>query len=88
MLVSISQNRSLVDVESDLKNIDRINSDCPSKYKPHCPKLENCNEGYPCGGGVVAKDATTHKKKQVIYHNVISTQSKLELLIQFVLIEV
>jgi hypothetical protein len=53
--VSISQDRNLVDVESDLKNIDRINSDCPSKkYKPLCPKMENCNEGYPCGGGVVA----------------------------------
>ena len=53
--VSLDPNRPLVDVESDLKNIDRLNSDCPSKkYKPFCPKAENCHEGYPCGGGVVA----------------------------------
>jgi hypothetical protein len=55
MGVSISESRPLVDVESDLQNIDRINSNCPSKkYKPFCPKMESCNEGYPCGGGVVA----------------------------------
>ena len=36
---------------------------------------------------VLLQDATTLKKKQVIYPNVISTQLKLELLIQFANIE-
>lgn len=61
--VSISENRPLVDVESDLKNMDRLNSDCPSKkYKPFCPEVSDCDNGYPCGGGVVAGCVKSQEK--------------------------
>jgi len=53
--VSVDPTRHLVDVESDLLNMKRPSSKCPGKkYMPDCPKLENCGEGYPCGGGVVS----------------------------------
>jgi hypothetical protein len=55
MGVSTSSERPIVDVESDLLNMERNNSNCPSKqYQPKCPEMENCQEGFPCGGGVVA----------------------------------
>jgi len=52
--VSLTKQRPLIDVESDLKNLDRHYSKDPNqKYRPSCPKQKSCNEGYPCGGGVV-----------------------------------
>jgi hypothetical protein len=44
-----------IDVESDLKNLDRVLSRCPEKkYIPKCPKCGCSNQGQPCGQGVVA----------------------------------
>ena len=52
--VSLTNQRPLIDVESDLLNINRYNSKDPNEYyKPICPRCGNCNEGYPCGGGVL-----------------------------------
>lgn len=53
--VSITHQRPLVDVESDLKHLNIKNSKDPNAlYQPKCPQCGNCYEGYPCGGGVVA----------------------------------
>ena len=53
--VSLNPNRPIVEVESDLRNLPRKNSKCPGKkYTPFCPEISDCNEGYPCGGGVVS----------------------------------
>jgi hypothetical protein len=42
-----------IDVESDLLNIARKNSKCPSlKYNPECNKEQCSNQGEPCGAGV------------------------------------
>lgn len=53
--VSITHQRPLVDVESDLMRLNYRNSKDPNQqYQPTCPQCGNCMEGYPCGGGVVA----------------------------------
>jgi len=53
--VSITHQRPLIDVESDLQNRGRLSSKDPNQaYKPTCPQCGTCMEGYPCGGGVVA----------------------------------
>lgn len=55
MGVSTFPDRSLTDVESELKQIGRANSKCPAKdYTPFCPdmRLTNGGDGLPCGGGV------------------------------------
>lgn len=45
-----------VDVESDLKNLNRVASRCPAKkYGPKCQNCECCNQGQPCGAGVIEK---------------------------------
>jgi hypothetical protein len=42
-----------VDVESELFNINKRQSRCPSdKYIPNC-KLDSCTDGTPCGQGVI-----------------------------------
>ena len=44
-----------VDVESDLRNINRPLTKCPeNKYNPKCSNVGCNNQGFPCGGGVVA----------------------------------
>ena len=44
-----------IDVESDLKNINRPASNCPKdKYEPKCPNCGCTNQGQPCGAGVIA----------------------------------
>lgn len=54
--VSITHQRPLVDVESELMRLDQPNSRDPrQRYIPKCPQCKNCGQsGYPCGGGVVA----------------------------------
>lgn len=43
-----------VDVESDLFNINRRSSSCPSnKYTPNCGPNDCKNQGEPCGAGVL-----------------------------------
>ncbi len=43
-----------VDVESDLFNLKRYNSRCPSdKYMPQCEPNACDNQGLPCGGGAI-----------------------------------
>lgn len=43
-----------VDVESDLLNINRRSSSCPSnKYSPNCGPNDCNNQGEPCGAGVI-----------------------------------
>lgn len=43
-----------VDVESDLFNINRRSSSCPSnKYTPNCDPKNFNNQGEPCGSGVI-----------------------------------
>jgi hypothetical protein len=49
---------NIVDIESDLKNITRKNSNCPAqRYAPPCD-ISKCNStsGYPCGGGALTGD--------------------------------
>ena len=44
-----------IDIESDLRNINRVASRCPTlKYNPTCPNCKCRNQGEPCGQGVVA----------------------------------
>lgn len=44
-----------VDVESDLRNINRPLTRCPDiKYNPKCSNVGCNNQGHPCGQGVVA----------------------------------
>jgi len=53
--VSVTENTSLIDVESELMLLNYRNSRDPmKKYRPCCPYCKKCYEGYPCGGGVVA----------------------------------
>lgn len=53
--VSVTHQRPLVDVESELLHLNILNSKDPGAlYKPTCPQCGECYEGYPCGGGVVA----------------------------------
>jgi len=43
-----------VDVESELRNINKPASRCPShKYNPSCEGATCSNQGHPCGQGVV-----------------------------------
>ena len=43
-----------VDIESDLFNLNRTASKCPTnKYLPNCDKDSCSNQGEPCGSGVV-----------------------------------
>jgi len=72
--VSLTHQRPLVDVESDLKLLDyRASRDPQQKYIPDC-KIPNhqrgggdntCMEGYPCGGGVVAG---CQARQEQLYH--------------------
>lgn len=53
--VSLTHQRPLVDVESDLFQIGVKNTKDPSaKFQSQCPQCGDCNSGYPCGGGVVS----------------------------------
>jgi hypothetical protein len=53
--VSLTHQRPLIDVESDLKLLNYPATRDPNQqFTPTCPKCGKCNEGYPCGGGVVA----------------------------------
>ena len=53
--VSVSTSRPLIDIDSNLRLGGFVATRDPSKkYQPNCPEIKNCNEGYPCGGGVVA----------------------------------
>ena len=47
-----------IDIESDLKNITRKNSNCPSqRYAPPCdPSKCSSTSGYPCGTGSLKSD--------------------------------
>ena len=53
--VSMYPDRHIVDIDSELKNLGRLNSKCAGKdYKPYCPGYYNTKgqpDGYPCGGG-------------------------------------
>jgi len=61
--VSITHQRPLVDVESDLLRLDiRASKDPNQDYRPTCPQCGNCSEGYPCGGGVVANCQNCQEK--------------------------
>lgn len=52
--VSITHQRPLVDVESELLHLPIKNTDDPNaKYQPTCPQCGECMQGYPCGTGVV-----------------------------------
>ena len=51
-----------VDVESDLRNINRPASRCPEpKFNPECNDCDVTNQGQPCGQGVV-KSSINNKK--------------------------
>lgn len=52
--VSVTHTRPLIDVESDLLNLDLKNSKDPNKlYRPRCPQCGTCKDsGYPCGNGL------------------------------------
>lgn len=53
--VSLTHQRPLVDVESELiLNSFKGTKDPNQMHQPSCLNCKNCNEGYPCGGGVVA----------------------------------
>ncbi len=54
--VSLTEQRPLIDVESDLLLLNRLASRDPNmKYQPNCPQCQNCgSSGYPCGGGVAS----------------------------------
>jgi hypothetical protein len=44
-----------IDVESDLLNLNRVASNCPSKqYTPKCTNCNCKNQGQPCGAGVIS----------------------------------
>ena len=49
---------NIVDIESDLKNITRRHSNCPSqRYAPACDTSKcNSSSGYPCGTGGLKDD--------------------------------
>jgi len=64
--VSITHQRPLVDVESDLFRLNiRASKDPNQDYKPTCPQCGDCMDGYPCGGGVVAG---CQKCQEALYH--------------------
>ena len=56
-----------VDVESDLRNINRASSKCPeNKYVPNLDVCDGCsfsNQGYPAGGGVTSGGANCGLRK-------------------------
>lgn len=53
--VSVTHQRPLVDVESELMLLNYKASKDPNQhFQPTCPQCGECMEGYPCGGGVVA----------------------------------
>lgn len=63
-----------VDAESELRNITRPASRCPSqKYQPQCPNCRCINQGIPCGAGVIkcktcnCKMQDTSNKKEDCY---------------------
>ena len=50
--VSLTHQRPLIDVESDLKLLNYPKSKDPSQmYQPYCPQCNKCKSGYPCGDG-------------------------------------
>ena|SRR3989338_1426389 len=64
--VSITHQRSLVDVESDLKRLHiKATNDPAQEYIPHCPNCRNCQSGYPCGGGVLSG---CHNCQEQLFH--------------------
>jgi len=64
--VSITHQRPLVDVESELLRLNiRASKDPDQDYKPTCPQCGDCMDGYPCGGGVVAG---CQKCQEALYH--------------------
>jgi len=51
---SVDNSKSLVDVSSELLNITRPATKCPSrKWEPNCPGCP-CSTGEPCGPGVIS----------------------------------
>lgn len=53
--VSITHQRPLVDVESDLLGLDiKLTKDPNQMYQPRCPQCGSFTDGYPCGGGVTS----------------------------------
>lgn len=62
--ISHNMQRHIVDIETDLKGINRGHSrDFSNMYKPNCPKVKNTgNSGYPCGGGIVAGFENSQEK--------------------------
>jgi hypothetical protein len=53
--VSITHQRPLIDVESDLLRLNiKASKDPKQAYISTCPQCGECMEGYPCGGGVAA----------------------------------
>lgn len=64
--VSVTHQRPLVDVESDLLLLNYKNTKDPNqKFKPTCAQCGECIEGYPCGGGVVA---SCDKCQEKLFH--------------------
>lgn len=54
-----------IDVESELKSLNYINSKCPeTRYNPilNCKKCKKCNTGIPCGCPHCKKDPHGYKK--------------------------
>lgn len=64
--VSVTHQRPLADVESELMGLNyRATKDPSQKYTPTCPQCGKCMEGYPCGGGVVKGCASCQES---LYH--------------------
>lgn len=53
--VSYDSKMPIVDTESELFNLNRVLTRDPNyQYLPNCPKCGNCDDGAPCGSGVIA----------------------------------
>jgi hypothetical protein len=64
--VSYDTNTPIVDTESELFNLTRVQSNDPNfKYLPYCPNCGECTEGIPCGSGVVKG---CHKCQPKLFH--------------------
>ncbi len=64
--VSVSTNKSLIDIDSNLRLGSYVTSRDPSKkYQPSCPECGECNDGYPCGGGIASG---CKKCQEKLYH--------------------
>lgn len=62
--VSITHQRPLIDVDSDLRLLNfQATRDPSQKYQPQCPDGKNRDgNGYPCGGGVTAGFCDSQEK--------------------------